>query len=125
MNVKPPMPPYRLHEKSGQAVVTLTDRYTRREEDILLGIYDSEESRVEYQRVVLAWEVRGYILRSQDSTSDITIAELVTRYWDFVQGYYRHPDGTPTGEVHSMTYSLRPIDYLFGKMRVRDFGPAD
>ena len=49
------IPAYRLHKQSGQAIVTLSDGFSRRR-DILLGRYGSSESRKEYARVLTEWE---------------------------------------------------------------------
>ena len=38
----------------------------------------------------------------------LSIAELIARYWKHVEDYYRHIDGTPTGEVQAMRYALCP-----------------
>lgn len=43
------IPSYRLHRKSGQAVVALTDPFGNRK-DILLGKHGSRASRLEYAR---------------------------------------------------------------------------
>ena len=45
-----PVPSYRLHKQSGQAVVTLTLNGVRK--DILLGPHGSPESKEEYERVL-------------------------------------------------------------------------
>lgn len=47
--LKTKTPFYRLHKGSGQAVVTLYGK------DIYLGIHGTEESRVEYRRVIAEW----------------------------------------------------------------------
>ena len=60
----------------------------------------------------------------QHTPTDITIAELIDRYWQHVQTYYRRLDGSETKEVSCMMYSLRPLNYLHGKTLVKDFGPS-
>ena len=55
---------------------------------------------------------------------DLTIAELIARYWQHVEEYYRHADGTPTGKVQDMRYALRPLNNLDGAMLNPDFGPS-
>jgi integrase len=35
-------------------------------------------------------------------------------YTQFVEGYYRRPDGTPTNEVHNVKLALRPLRILYG-----------
>ncbi|HTK73829.1 MAG TPA: site-specific integrase, partial [Gemmataceae bacterium] len=46
-----PVPTYRLHKSSGQAIVTLRDQVGNRR-DFYLGPYDSPESKTEYNRVL-------------------------------------------------------------------------
>src|SRR5262245_32601021 len=48
-------PRYRLHKHSGQAVVSLP-RGDGTYRDVLLGPYDTPESRLEYARVIAEWE---------------------------------------------------------------------
>ena len=124
MSAQPRIPSYRLHRQSGQAVVTLTDALTDRRKDHLLGKYDTEASRAEYKRVVVEWEANGRRLPDAAHGADLTVAELIERYWRHVEGYYRHADGTPTGEVQAMRYALRPLNYLHGRTAAADFGPA-
>jgi integrase len=121
---KPRVPSYRLHKQSGQAVVTLTDSVTGRRKDHLLGKHNTVASREEYQRVVLDWEARGRRLPQAVQAADLTLAELIARYWKHVEEYYRHADGTPTGEVQAMRYALRPLNHLHGPMPVSEFGPS-
>jgi integrase len=120
---KPSNPTYRLHRQSGQAVVTLPDVATGRRRDFLLGLYLSPESKTEYKRLVLEWETNGRRLPTEDAAADVTVAELIARFWEHVESYYRHPDGTPTGEVQAFTYSLRPLNYLHGGTHAKEFGP--
>jgi integrase len=117
------IPSYRRHRQSGQAVVTLTDSATGRRRDVLLGKYGTAASKTEYKRVVLDWEANGRRLQDQADIADLTIAELIARYWEHVETYYRHVDGTPTGEAHAMKSALRPLNYLYGTMAAREFGP--
>jgi integrase len=124
MSSKPRVPSYRLHRQSGQAIVTLTDAVTGRRKDHLLGKYNTLASKEEYKRVVLEWEARGRRLPEAGRAVDLTVAELIARYWRHVEEYYRHADGTPTGEVQAMRYALRPLNHLHGPMSVVDFGPS-
>jgi integrase len=74
--------------------------------------------------VVLEWEANGRRLPAAARASDLTVTELIDRYWQHVEGYYRHADGSPTGEVQAMRYALRPLNYLHGPTAAADFGPA-
>jgi integrase len=124
MSARPRIPSYRLHRQSGQAVVTLTDAVTGQRKDCLLGKHDTPASKEDYKRVVLEWEANGRRLPAAARASDLTITELIDRYWQHVEGYYRHADGSPTGEVQAMRYALRPLNYLHGPTAAADFGPA-
>jgi integrase len=124
MSAKPRIPSYRLHRQSGQAIVTLTDAVTGQRKDCLLGKYDTAASKEEYKRVVLDWEVNGRRLPDAATAADLTVTELIDRYWQHVQGYYRHADGTPTGEVQAMLYALRPLNHLHGPTAAADLGPS-
>jgi integrase len=121
---KPRIPSYRLHRQSGQAVVTLTDAVTGRRKDHLLGKFDTIVSKEEYKRVVLDWEANGRRLPNTLPDADLTVAELIERYWRWSEGYYRRADGSPTNEVDSLRYSLRPLNYLHGQRSARDFTPG-
>ncbi|OAI41451.1 hypothetical protein AYO40_03070 [Planctomycetaceae bacterium SCGC AG-212-D15] len=121
---KPSVPSYRLHRQSGQAVVTLRDSLSGHRYDVLLGEHGTKQSKAEWKRVVLEWEANGRRPRPAGTgPADITIAELIGCYWQHVESYYRHTDGTPTGEVQCFTYALRPLNYLHGETAAKDFGP--
>jgi integrase len=122
-HTKPRVPCYRLHKQSGQAVVTLPDGLGGRR-DVLLGKYGTEASKGEYRRVLLEWEANGRRLAAHQEPADLTVAELIERFWRWSEGYYLHGDGTPTSEVDALRYSLRPLNYLHGPSPARDFGPA-
>ncbi len=53
------VPTYRQREGRSQALVTLTDAYTRKRRDYWLGEYGTPESRQAYHRVIAAWEAGG------------------------------------------------------------------
>jgi integrase len=118
------IPKYRRHRQSGQAIVTLPDSTTGRRKDVLLGKYGTKASKDEWQRVVVEWEANNRRLPEAAHVSDLTITELADRYWQHVESYYRHADGTPTGEVQAMRYALRPLTHLRGPSPASDFGPA-
>ncbi len=50
-------PSYRLHEASGQAIVSLP-RGDGAYKDYLLGPYGSKESKAEYHRILAEWQAR-------------------------------------------------------------------
>ena len=71
-------PTYRLHKTSGRAIVTLP-AFGGKRRDIFLGRYGTDESRQRYAQVIAEWTAMGDV--RPHPTSDITIVELVDRYW--------------------------------------------
>ncbi|HJZ93580.1 MAG TPA: site-specific integrase [Gemmataceae bacterium] len=118
---KSTFPSYRRHKQSGQAVVTLNDPMGRRR-DVLLGPYGSPESKAEYARVIGEWQVSHHALPGP-ALADITVNELLLRFWGHVEEHYRHPDGTPTTEVENFRYALKPLRELYGHTPAGKFGP--
>jgi integrase len=117
------LPAYRRHKPSGQAVVTLTDP-TGARRDFYLGRHGSKESKAEYLRVIGEWSAAGRCLPpSGPAPSDLTVAEVLLRFWTHAEAYYRHPDGTPTGELRNYRDSLRPLNRQYAHTLARDFGP--
>jgi len=117
------LPSYRLKKSRGQAVVTLTDPSGVRH-DVLLGKYNSPESRAEYLRVLGEWEARGRTLPSSGShTPDLTVNEMLVTFWDHVEKHYRVPHGTPSGEQDNFKYALRPLREMYGHTAAVQFGP--
>jgi integrase len=117
-------PTYRLHKQSSQAIVSLPDGIGGYR-DILLGKYGTAESRVEYARVIAEWEASGRRLPQQTDRGlpSLTINELILAYWKHAEQHYRHPDGTPTAEIHCLRAALRPLKQLYGHAPVAEFGP--
>src|SRR5262245_53157829 len=114
-----PVPTYRHHKQSGQAIVTLTDGLGGRR-DVLLGTYGTKASRSEYSRVMARWEASGRRLSNQYGVS---VNELAVAFLKHAEQHYRHPDGTPTNEVVELKMCLRPVVHLHGHAPATEFGP--
>jgi len=104
------------------AIVTLPDGFGGRR-DFMLGKYGSKESRLEYRRRLTEWEAAGRRLPSKAEESEPTINEVGSAFWKHAEQHYRHPDGTPTGELNEYRLSLRPLFVLYGDTLAKDFGP--
>jgi hypothetical protein len=102
-----PIPAYRLHKQSGQAIVTLPDGLGGRR-DFILGEYGSSESQAEYARLLAEWEASGRCLPRPSATTDISVNELIVGFWTQVEAHYRHPDGTPTSEQKDFSFPSAP-----------------
>jgi integrase len=116
-------PSYRLHKQSGQAIVSLPlGNGTYR--DVLLGPHDTPESRREYARVIAEWECAGHLPTSCPSaTPDLTVDELILRYWRHVAAYYVTPEGKPGQEQDNIRLALRPLRRLYGAAPAAQVGP--
>ena len=117
-----PVPNYRLHKQSGQAIVTVRTPDGDRQ-DILLGPYNSPESLAEYQRVIAQIKVGGPADRSPMKPADITVNEVLAAFLRHAAGHYRDPDGVPTEEVVNFKRALKPVRELYGHTPAAEFGP--
>jgi integrase len=109
------LPKYRKHKASGQAVVNLSGH------DHYLGPHGTKASKLEYDRLIGEWLANNRSLPTGEAV-DITVAELLLRYWKFAKGYYRK-NGEQTSEVAVIKSSLRPVRELYGATPAREFGP--
>lgn len=115
---KNPVPIYRLHKQSGQAIVTISANGSRK--DMLLGRYNSPESKDEYRRILTDLDA-GRIVFS--APTDITVNELCLRYWRHAEEYYRDAEGEPTSELTDLKYAIRVFREDAGHTPAREFGP--
>jgi len=118
---KPTIPSYRLHKKSGQAVVTLPYPDKSRE-DVYLGRFDSEESKEEYIRIIAEWQAGKRRRVVANASSDLTINELAVRYLDHAEEYYVK-NGKPTDQQARIRLALRVLREAYGHKLVTEFGP--
>jgi integrase len=114
-------PSYRRHS-SGQACVTVRCSAGRRRE-ILLGPWESQESKAEYARVLAELAINQMRLpHSQGGTrGGLSVNEVILAYYSHAETYYRRPDGTPTSEVDNIRLALRPLKRLYGHTPAADF----
>lgn len=116
------IPSYRLHKPKGLAVVRLNGR------DIYLGRYGTPESRTAYERVIAEWLANGKQLAPQRgeafaASSAVTVNELILAYIEHAKRYYVK-NGEPTGELHNVKDSLKPVTLLYGDSPVTAFTPS-
>lgn len=114
------IPSYRLHKQSGQAVVTLPDGMGGRH-DVLLGKYDTEESRQEYNRVLAEWVAAGRRLPASKPTPDISVNEVAVAYLKYAEDYYQFD--RRRGIQFNIKDALRILKNLYGHTAATDFGP--
>jgi integrase len=116
------IPAYRVHKQSGQAIVTLTDGIGGRK-DVLLGKYDTPESRAEYIRVLAEWEATGRRLEGREAGAGVSVNELNLAFLRHAESHYRRPDGTVTAEVVNFKLALRHVREVYGTTPAAAFGP--
>jgi integrase len=118
-------PSYRRHS-SGQACVTVRGPDGRRRE-ILLGAWESAESKAEYARVLAELAAQQGRLPHQapgaPATTDLSVNEVILAFWDHAEQHYCREDGTPTGEADNYREALHPLKALYGHTTARAFGP--
>jgi hypothetical protein len=129
---KPRIPSLRRHKASGQGVVTLNNK------DLFLGAWPAGEPdpptavRARYDLEVAEWLARGRHPAGPAAPSSapagggpgcLTVAELLARFLDHADSYYRRPDGTATGELSEFVRSLRPLNHLYSDSPTAAFGP--
>jgi integrase len=91
---------------------------------VLLGKYDSPESRAEYRRVLAEWEEGDKQLRQRAAGhSGLTVNELLLAFWRHAEQHYRGPDAKPTKELADFRLSLMPLKDLYGHTLAAEFGP--
>ena len=86
-----------------------------------LGKYDTLESRAEYRRLVAEWFARR--VQPKVAQDQITVVELIARFMEHADRYYRKADGTPNTEIDNYRPPLRHLKDLYGHTKADAFGP--
>jgi integrase len=112
------VPKYRLHRRSGQAVVTLSGK------DHYLGPHGTAASSVEYDRLIAEWLTqRRQPIATSETAADISVNKLILLFWEHAQTYYCRPDGTHTSEVDNFKRILKLLRRGYGTAAASGFGP--
>jgi REP-associated tyrosine transposase len=92
--------------------------------DYYLGPHGTKASKAEYDRLLSWWLANGRNSEkgSPDGNAQLTISEMILRYWLFAKQHYRR-DGHPTRELDNIRDALRPLRELFGSTLAAAFGP--
>jgi integrase len=115
-------PAYRRHS-GGQACVSVRDKTGRRRE-ILLGVYDSPESKIEYQSILaLLRAYRGYYpfadVEQPVPAGGLTVDQVILAWWKDAERRY----GAESGELKHYKYALRHLRTLFATLPAEEFSP--
>lgn len=113
------VPGYLLHKPTGQARVRLNGH------DHYLGPYGSDESRIEYGKLIAQHSAGVPVDPFRNSDNDetgLTINELTVAFMRHAEKHYRK-NGAVTSEVHCFKLAFSPLVNLYGGLSVNEFGP--
>ncbi|MCZ6698150.1 MAG: recombinase XerD, partial [Planctomycetota bacterium] len=110
------VPSYRRHRPSGRALVCIDGKRT------YIGKWNSVESRGRYKQLIAEWLANCKQPGNPEGEFDLTITELIVRYWRHASRYYRK-HGQPTKELEAIRASFRPLRELYGRSPSATFGP--
>ena len=116
-----PTPSYLLHRQSGRGRAVWTDSTGTRQQKLLPGPFDSQESRTAFARLQLELETSP--TAAVTDTKHLSVAEVLHAFVEHAERYYRTPDGKPTSEVKEIKLSIRPVRELYGHILAAEFGP--
>lgn len=109
----PRTPKYCHHKGTNQAFVRISG------EMIYLGLYDSPESRDEYDNQILKWRELNDITGKHSTT----IGQLCLAFKKHADKFYVDADGNPTGEAGNFKKSLRILIKKYRALPCSKFGP--
>ncbi|MDZ4852265.1 MAG: site-specific integrase [Pirellulaceae bacterium] len=107
-------PGYRLHARSGQAVVTISGH------DYYLGVFNSKESKAKYHRLKAEWIASGKSPSFGVKPEELTVIEMMAAWVRFAKEYYGEG---PSSELHRAVPVLKVLKTLYGSEPAVNFGP--
>jgi integrase len=116
----PAVPRLTLHKSSGQARVRFQGR------DHYLGRYGEPETNERYARLIAELAVQQQQSRATSTPAgplgpqdDLTVSEMILVFLSFAETYYGKDSREPVG----LSQALRPVNSLYGRSPVKEFGP--
>ena len=103
------------HKASDQAYVKIDGRR------IYLGKWDTPEAEAAYQARIADWRGGGGAMPIP--VEDITVIEIVARYWQHCLTYYKGRDGRGTSELDRIEAALNPLKAGYGVIPAAEFTP--
>ncbi len=101
-------PSLRRHKKTGHGFARFNGK------QIWFGPYDGPEAHTRFAAFKAEWEANGRRLPLDErSRAMVTVADVVARYLEHAEVYYRKPDGTPTHEIVNTRYTVKPLIELY------------
>jgi integrase len=117
---KSQIPPYRLHHRSGQAVVHVNGR------DVYHGVHDTPKSKAKYHEIIRKVHVersKAEMERGALLYTDVKIAKLAAKYLPYAKSYYtKH--GVATSQTAIAKLATDVALAKFSHLEGRKFGPV-
>ena len=108
-------PSLRRHKRSGNGYAKFNGQ------QVWFGPFDDPATHARFAAFKAEWEANGRSMPTEPEATSMAITDLVARYLEHAEVYYRKPDGTPTDEVLNIRHAARPLLRLFGRLAVADF----
>jgi integrase len=115
LSPKPEWPAFCLHKRSGRAYVKLNGK------QMPLGKHGTNEAWKNYLRTMAEWEANGRQVPGTADAEALQIQDLCADYIEHATTYYRREDGTQTGQVDNVCYSLKLLLELYGDSPIARF----
>ena len=113
------VPSYRCYKPKNLGLVVLNGKQH------YLGPYGTPESLAEYNRLIQEYlATTQTVADAKASPEGATIGEMIVAFWEHAEKHYRHPDGTPSGELVNLKVALKPLRKLYSQTPARYFGPV-
>ena len=90
--------------------------------DLLLGPWDTSESKAEYARVLGLLSAHGGRYPDPERTlppTGLSVNEVILAFWKYAEAHY----GAGNKELEQFRYSLRPLREMYGQHPADKFTP--
>lgn len=105
----------RLHKPTGQGFVEIAGKR------IYLGRFDLPETHERYHRFMAEYHAGGG--QPPPDGHDVSVNELILRFYRWALSYYAKPGRPRSGEAESIRLALHFLRELYGSTPAKDFGP--
>lgn len=110
-------PPKLCHHKAtNQAYVTLAGKR------VYLGRWDAPDIQTKYDRLLAEW-LAGGRTHPAEAERGLLLVELLARYLDFAETYYRTPTGEIAPSIERVHTAIAGLREIYGDIEAAKFGP--
>ncbi len=115
MSARKPAPTLKRHKATGHSYARFSGR------QVWFGRYGDPQIHLRFAAYLARWEANGRQIPEEILGSTLSVADLVARYLEHAEVYYRKSDGTPTHEIENIRYTARPLIECFAELGVAEF----